>query len=157
MREQTMRIGTVGALLMVVGAAATPACSADAGNGERLARRWCAPCHVVAANQRQATSEAPPFAVIAQSPDFDARKLAFFLLNPHPKMPRHGTVSPGGRRPCRVYCIAQVTQKPGRTLRREPGWVFHNCLSGWRAIASDTAARESYGSLRRKVLEKRAQ
>ena len=57
-----------------------------AENGMQIARRWCASCHVVASNQRTA-SEAPPFAAIAKSPDFDASKVAFFLLNPHPKMP----------------------------------------------------------------------
>jgi mono/diheme cytochrome c family protein len=67
--------------------AITPAFGADPDNGERLARRWCAPCHVVASNQRGATSEAPPFATIANRPDFDAAKIAFFLLEPHPKMP----------------------------------------------------------------------
>jgi mono/diheme cytochrome c family protein len=64
-----------------------PAFPADPNNGERLARRWCAPCHVVASNQRVPTGEAPPFATIAAKPDFDAAKLAFFLLDPHPKMP----------------------------------------------------------------------
>jgi mono/diheme cytochrome c family protein len=63
------------------------ATAADPDNGERLARRWCAPCHVVVSNQRGATSEAPPFATIANRPDFDAAKIAFFLLEPHPKMP----------------------------------------------------------------------
>ena len=70
------------ALLVVTSAAA-----ADADNGERLARRWCASCHVVAADQRGTTGEAPPFATIAKQPDFAAPKLAFFLLDPHPKMP----------------------------------------------------------------------
>ncbi|MGB8748281.1 MAG: c-type cytochrome [Pseudolabrys sp.] len=60
---------------------------ADPDNGERLARRWCAPCHVVVSNQRGATSEAPPFATIANRPDFDAAKIAAFLLEPHPRMP----------------------------------------------------------------------
>jgi mono/diheme cytochrome c family protein len=64
----------------------TSALAADAENGMQIARRWCASCHVVASNQRTA-SEAPPFAAIAKSPDFDASKVAFFLLNPHPKMP----------------------------------------------------------------------
>jgi mono/diheme cytochrome c family protein len=58
--------------------------------GERLARRWCVACHVVAANQRQVAGEAPPFATIASRPDFDAGKLALFLLDPHPKMPDMG-------------------------------------------------------------------
>jgi mono/diheme cytochrome c family protein len=70
--------------------AITPAFGADPDNGERLARRWCAPCHVVASNQRVATGEAPPFATIGQRPELDAAKLAFFLLEPHPKMPSMG-------------------------------------------------------------------
>jgi mono/diheme cytochrome c family protein len=61
--------------------------AADIAHGEQLARRWCASCHVVAADQPQPTSEAPPFATIARRPDFDANRLAFFLLEPHPKMP----------------------------------------------------------------------
>jgi len=67
------------------------AAGADAENGERLARRWCAACHVVAADQRQgASTEAPPFTAIAKKPDFDESKLAYFLLSPHPKMPDMG-------------------------------------------------------------------
>jgi len=70
--------------------AAGPAFSADAEHGERLARRWCSSCHVVAPDQRNTTAEAPPFAVIAKKPDFDATKIAVFLLAPHPKMPDMG-------------------------------------------------------------------
>ena len=65
----------------------TSAPSADASNGETLARRWCAPCHAVASDQRQTTGEAPPFSTIGSKPDFDSAKLALFLLIPHPKMP----------------------------------------------------------------------
>jgi len=68
-------------------ALASPSVAADASHGEQLARRWCASCHVVAGDQRQATQEAPPFATIARTPGLDANRLAFFLLNPHPKMP----------------------------------------------------------------------
>ena len=70
--------------------AITPAFGADQDNGERLARRWCATCHVVASNQRAPTSEAPPFATLANRPGLDAAKLALFLLEPHPKMPNMG-------------------------------------------------------------------
>jgi mono/diheme cytochrome c family protein len=70
--------------------AASPAIGADANKGEQLARRWCAPCHVVATNQRGTTAEAPPFAAIARKPGFDVGKLTFFLLDPHPKMPDMG-------------------------------------------------------------------
>jgi hypothetical protein len=37
-----------------------------------------------------ATDQAPPFATIAKIPDFDAAKIALFLLAPHPKMPDMG-------------------------------------------------------------------
>jgi mono/diheme cytochrome c family protein len=67
--------------------AVTPAFAADPDNGERLSQRWCTACHVVASDQRGPTGEAPPFRTIAAKPDFDAAKLAFFLMDPHPKMP----------------------------------------------------------------------
>src|SRR5215475_7767758 len=66
---------------------AQPLLGADAVNGEKLARRWCEPCHVVAADQRGTTGEAPPFATIAKKPGFDAGQIVVFLLDPHPKMP----------------------------------------------------------------------
>ena len=40
----------------------------------------------LASNQGGPVGEAPPFASIAAKPDFDTGKLAFFLLDPHPKM-----------------------------------------------------------------------
>jgi mono/diheme cytochrome c family protein len=66
------------------------AMAADIAQGEQLARRWCASCHVVAADQRQAVTDAPPFATIAAKPDFSVGRLVFFLLDPHPKMPNMG-------------------------------------------------------------------
>lgn len=79
---------------LLIGVAAvlfsSAALAADARNGEILARRWCATCHVVASDQRGPAGEAPPFAGVAKRPDFDAHKLAFFLLSPHPKMPDMG-------------------------------------------------------------------
>src|SRR5262245_4754656 len=77
-------------VLSLVVCAVEPALPADANNGERLARRWCSPCHVVASDQRNPTGEAPPFATIARRPDFSEAKIAFFLLDPHPKMPDMG-------------------------------------------------------------------
>jgi mono/diheme cytochrome c family protein len=73
--------------LLAAATVAPPAFAADAYNGGQLARRWCAPCHVVASDQREVTGEAPPFATVAKRPNFDAARLAFFLLDPHPKMP----------------------------------------------------------------------
>lgn len=65
---------------------ASPAFAADAANGGRIAKRWCAECHVVTPGQASAKADAPTFASIA------ARGAAVvpldkFLMNPHPKMP----------------------------------------------------------------------
>jgi mono/diheme cytochrome c family protein len=64
-----------------------PSHGADAQHGLALAKRWCVSCHVVSPEQQRANADAPPFATIARAPNFDARQLAYFLLNPHPKMP----------------------------------------------------------------------
>ena len=72
----------------VLAAAVTQsALAADASNGERLAMRWCAACHVVASDQRQANADAPPFMEIAKRPNFSESGLVTFLLDPHAKMP----------------------------------------------------------------------
>ena len=66
---------------------ASQALAADADHGADIARRWCAACHLVEGTQKQATADVPSFAMIAQKPDFTQEKVAFFLLDPHPKMP----------------------------------------------------------------------
>ena len=71
----------------MVGLILSPAVAADANHGAELAKRWCASCHVVEGGQKQASADVPPFAAIANKSDFSAEKLAFFLLDPHPKMP----------------------------------------------------------------------
>jgi mono/diheme cytochrome c family protein len=76
--------------LLALALPVTSTLAADADNGARLASRWCATCHVVTPGQQGATTEAPPFAAIARRPDFSESKLAFFLLDPHPKMPDMG-------------------------------------------------------------------
>lgn len=86
--ETTMRISA--AVLFALGVALTPtgdADAADASNGQRLAERWCAACHVVSSAQQRGTTQAPPFSEIAKKPHLDAPVIALFLLNPHPKMP----------------------------------------------------------------------
>ena len=77
-------LGLAAAALLSVTAKAN---AADAAHGLDLAKRWCSPCHVVSADQRRASADVPPFATIARSPNFDRRSLAYFLLEPHPKMP----------------------------------------------------------------------
>jgi len=64
-----------------------PALAADAGQGEVLAKRWCAACHVVSTGQARGSTQAPPFSEIAGRPGFDAAQLALYLLLPHPRMP----------------------------------------------------------------------
>lgn len=67
----------------------TTALAADVNHGRDLAERWCAACHVTGTSQRQGT-EAPPFEAIAKKSDVDEGRLAFFLMDPHPKMPNMG-------------------------------------------------------------------
>jgi cytochrome c2 len=86
MKAADFRLKLIGCCLAVA-MIAQPVLAADPRNGEQLARRWCEPCHVVAADQREVTGEAPPFASIATRPGFDAGRIATFLLDPHPKMP----------------------------------------------------------------------
>ncbi len=61
--------------------------AANPNNGATLAQRWCAACHIVSSSQSKGTDITPSFASIAERPDFNVEKLAFFLLEPHPKMP----------------------------------------------------------------------
>jgi len=65
----------------------TASFAADPDKGKDLAIRWCSSCHVVEHDQKLATDQAPPFASVARLPGFDANKLAFLLLKPHPNMP----------------------------------------------------------------------
>jgi mono/diheme cytochrome c family protein len=69
------------------GALAPPARAADVFNGERLAERWCAACHMVENRQRRANADAPPFEEIAKRRGFTEAGLTTFLLNPHATMP----------------------------------------------------------------------
>jgi len=81
MRTFVLGIAIAGAILP------SPAPAADARNGERLARRWCASCHLITRDEKPPTTEAMPFGAIAHRPGFDENRLAYFLLAPHPKMP----------------------------------------------------------------------
>ena len=87
MLERLHQIGysvvLVGSLVTTSSLAAEP----DAAHGETLVKRWCASCHLVGTDQKQATTDAPPFAVVANQPDFNSAKVALFLLDPHPRMP----------------------------------------------------------------------
>ena len=85
MPGRTGRIWPLLAVISVFGISS--AFAADANHGADLAKRWCASCHVVTSSQTQASADVPSFASIARKPDFSPERLAFFLLDPHPKMP----------------------------------------------------------------------
>jgi mono/diheme cytochrome c family protein len=82
-----MRIFASFQITVVLLASTAGSYGADPEHGLALAKRWCAACHVVSPEQQRASADVPPFATIAKSPNFDAKQLAYFLLNPHPKMP----------------------------------------------------------------------
>jgi mono/diheme cytochrome c family protein len=62
-------------VMATLGLCGSPAIAADAVHGGDLAKRWCATCHLVEGEQKQARA------------DFSPEKVAYFLLDPHPKMP----------------------------------------------------------------------
>jgi mono/diheme cytochrome c family protein len=82
--SELSRLLTLGCCMLSI---AMPAFAADADHGKQIAERWCASCHLVGPGQTSATDQAPPFTYLAKMPDFDANKLAFLLLRPHPNMP----------------------------------------------------------------------
>lgn len=65
---------------------ATSALAGDAKHGGVIAKRWCAACHVVSADQTSASADAPSFADIARRRT-DKKQIAHFLMDPHPPMP----------------------------------------------------------------------
>jgi mono/diheme cytochrome c family protein len=80
-----MMFGTLALLAVAAWPAAAKAASVT--QGEVLAKRWCASCHVVASGQKSGNTQAPPFSEVAKKPRLDAPMLALYLLAPHPKMP----------------------------------------------------------------------
>jgi mono/diheme cytochrome c family protein len=85
-----MRLLCAALVLGTTSLLSSDALAADAAKGGELARRWCAACHLVAADQERAPTVAPPFATIGKRPDFDAKQLAQSMLTPHPQMPDRG-------------------------------------------------------------------
>ncbi len=80
---------TIAALLSLtfIAALTASARAADPFEGGTLAKRWCASCHVVSADQKRGNTQAPPFSEIARKPGLTAASIALFLLRPHPPMP----------------------------------------------------------------------
>jgi mono/diheme cytochrome c family protein len=76
---------------VVVGASqpvAAQAIVSNAEKGKQLAELWCSSCHLVSPEQTKATTEAPPFATIAERSPDELAWLAAFLADPHPPMPQ---------------------------------------------------------------------
>lgn len=74
--------------IAILALSALPLCAfaADAAKGEIIVKRWCAACHLVSPDQKQANSDAPSFASVAHKIK-SSKVLAAFLSDPHPKMP----------------------------------------------------------------------
>jgi len=60
-----MRVFTLCSIVTVLLLSTLPSYSADPQHGLILAKRWCATCHVVSADQQRASTDVPPFATIA--------------------------------------------------------------------------------------------
>ena len=64
---------------------ATAACAADADQGKQLAMMRCVSCHGVPSQSRD-VAQATPFEVIARKFERMPQRLAFRILDPHPRM-----------------------------------------------------------------------
>ena len=90
MTDPSMRILGAIALLVVAAAPVRAAGPVDPANGERLAKRWCSGCHLVAPDQTRASADAPSFASLADAAHRDPDRVADLLARPgpsHSKMP----------------------------------------------------------------------
>ncbi|NLH83120.1 MAG: cytochrome c [Phyllobacteriaceae bacterium] len=77
-------------LVFLLTSGAAMAADGVAARGEVLAKRWCASCHVVAADQTRASSDAPSFFALTGEAARTPEALAAYLAQPetvHGKMP----------------------------------------------------------------------
>jgi mono/diheme cytochrome c family protein len=74
-------------LALLAALAPQAAAAADSARGEKLAKQWCASCHIVSSDQTRGADVAPTFASIAKRPGFTANHTAQFLMRSHPRMP----------------------------------------------------------------------
>ena len=79
--------GTAAVVLPLLAVSAAGAAPADPAQGAKLAKQWCASCHVVSSDQARGADYAPTFASIAKRPGFTANYTAQFLMRSHPRMP----------------------------------------------------------------------
>ena len=86
MINKRIRTGMYGFIGWAAISGAQLAQAADIANGEALARRWCAGCHVI--DKAAAARDVPPnFVTIAQRPAMSENALLGWLNAPHPGMP----------------------------------------------------------------------
>jgi mono/diheme cytochrome c family protein len=81
MQHENRGFACLGLALLFLLISTSNATATDSANGQRLAERWCAECHVIAPGQQRASDAVPTFAQIARR--FDETALATFLANPH--------------------------------------------------------------------------
>lgn len=84
----TRNVFSLAILLFVSLGTADPA-SAEGlvSEGQRLAKKWCAECHIVSEDQTTALADAPSFKFIASRYENSLGALGAFLTDPHPIMP----------------------------------------------------------------------
>jgi mono/diheme cytochrome c family protein len=89
--RNAFRIGSrasMAALVLALSALTSSAALAyDAARGGKLAKQWCASCHIVSSDQSSGSDSAPPFSSIANRADFAEKRTARFLTHSHPRMP----------------------------------------------------------------------
>jgi len=89
--KNAFRIGSrvgVGAFgVAVLALTSSAAVAYDATRGAKLAKQWCASCHIVSSDQSSGSDSAPPFSSIANRPDFAEKRTARLLTHSHPRMP----------------------------------------------------------------------
>jgi cytochrome c len=76
----------LGCILASIGISAAQDRDGDKAAGRRLAERWCAECHQIAAS-RSGVFAGPGFPDIAQLPSTTALSLKVFLRSSHQEMP----------------------------------------------------------------------
>jgi mono/diheme cytochrome c family protein len=72
---------------LAIACSLSPIARADVTNGERLARQWCANCHVIDAGGPSATLPQGPPSFRVAAGHLNPEQLRAFLTHPHGQMP----------------------------------------------------------------------
>jgi mono/diheme cytochrome c family protein len=85
-RQAACRLIVLAAFLL--GLPATGSAAGDAGEGKRIAEKWCAGCHLVDGASRAGVADAaPPFSAISGDPAKTPAYIRTFLADPRHTMP----------------------------------------------------------------------